>query len=76
MSQMPQFKSLDCRKCRKHEPRFAPIEHDLIILSQDGVSQIAKNASAAEMKEYLSRSNSSCTNVLDGIDISPALTLM
>jgi len=76
MGQMPQFKPLDCRKSAKYERRFAPIEHDLIILGQNGVSQIAKKAPASQIKEYLSRCNSSCTSTLDGVDTSPALILM
>jgi len=42
------------------ERPFTPVAHDLIVLSPDGVLQIAKNASARQIVQFLACSKSKC----------------
>jgi hypothetical protein len=78
-SQIPQFEPFLCRS-RSHEHLerpFTPIFHDLIILDQNDVPKIAKNASASQMINALQRSNKSYANKGVGNEnVTAAVTIM
>jgi len=78
-SETPLFELLLCRN-RIHdqfERPFNPVAHDLIVLSPDGELQIAKNASAGQIINFLTYSNSKCAAVHDGErDDTATLTVM
>jgi len=78
-SQIPQFEPFLCRShSHEHLERpFTPISHDLIILDQNGVPKIAKNASASQMINALQRSDKSYANKGDGNEnATAAVTIM
>ena len=60
-TQKPKFELLFCKGDKNDQPyqAFSPVEHDIIVLQHDRKPRIAKNASAADMIDVLSRSNMS-----------------
>jgi hypothetical protein len=63
-TQEPHFEQLLCKnrvQCT-YEKTFNPVAHDIILLSQDGGSRIARNASAGQMKHILVRLNRLCSS--------------
>jgi hypothetical protein len=77
--QAPRFEPLLCRNHihEQFERPFTPVAHDLIVLNPDGELRIAKNASAAQIINFLTCANSKCAAVYDGeTDDTAALTAM
>jgi hypothetical protein len=77
---LPNFEPLECQ-IKSHqlvERPFTPSSHDLIIFTQDGKPQIAKNASPSQMINTIQRSNSSCGGgqLEAGGDADALLTIM
>jgi hypothetical protein len=78
-SQEPLFEPLLCRN-RIHdqfEGPFTPVAHDLIVLSPEGDLQIAKNASARQIINFLACSNREWAAIHDAeTDNTAPLTVM
>ena len=76
--QKPKFELLFCKGDKNDQPyqAFSPVEHDIIVLQHDRKPRIAKNASAVDMINVLSRSNMSCSRGCNEMDEDEAALIL